>query len=140
MQTRLEPSRTTLSSRPFERVKPVAPAVVSPAPTRKCCACGKEDVVHILQGQYDERGEPLIDHSVTLDLKYLKKPEEFTPRMQAKGWKYRIWQGRPAMERFICIPCLEGQREMQREFRSKLANERRSSVHGDSYYMALCGD
>lgn len=138
MDKRLEPNRVNLSGLPFAPPAPVPPPIKIEA--RKCSACGIADVTQAVEGYFDERGETRIDHLVTIELRYLSKPEELTSYLKSKGWKYRKHQGRDAMERFVCRPCMNAQREMSQEFSRKRSKEMRSSSNHDTYYRALCGD
>lgn len=134
---KLEPSRASLSGRP-EFLRPPAPVQTSAIPLgpRFCASCGVEDVVHLAH----EEGGTRVEHSVTIELRYLKKRDDYTPRLQAQGWKPRIHQGREAMERFMCRPCIAGHEEMDKEFRQKRATELRSNQQRDTYYTAVCGE
>lgn len=134
---RLEPGRTSLSGRPdfLRPPEPVQTSAIALAP-RFCASCGCEDLIQTVH----EEGGSRIEHKVTIELKYLKKPEECTFYMQSKGWKPRILQGRPAMERFICRPCITGHELMQKEFSQKRAKELRSSANHDTFYSAMCGE
>ena len=111
--------------------------IVKLAP-RKCCMCGVTDIVHLIEG------EP--DHSVAIELKFLKAANEHVAKQQvngymaARGWRYKCHLGRHAMERDICRPCLMAHDELASEFSRKKSNELRASAHSDSYYLALCGD
>lgn len=135
---KLEPGRETLSGLPFQP-PPIAPPPVKVGP-RTCSACGVADVTQRIEGYFDERGETRIEHLVTIELRYLKKPEELTAYLKSKGWRGKKHQGRDAMERFVCRPCLIAQREMSQEFSRKRSKELRSSSNTDSYYRTLCGD
>jgi hypothetical protein len=136
---KLSPGRTSLSGRP-EFLRPLAPIQTSAAAPvqRKCCACGKHDIVHLIEG------EP--DHTVTIELKYLQAKNEemakaqITPYMASRGWRYKFHLGRFAKERDICRACLIAHQEIEKEFRSKRTNELKSNLNSDSYYLAVCGD
>jgi hypothetical protein len=130
--------RASLSGKP-EFLRP-APVVQTSAPVlrRKCCMCGKPDVVQTIEG------EP--DHSVAVELKFVTAANEdvakamVTPRMAARGWRYKLHLGRHALERDICRVCLLAHREIQHEFAAKRSSELKSSTQSESYYLALCGD
>jgi hypothetical protein len=134
---KLEPGRTSLSGRP-DFLKPQAPlqTVLPELEPRKCVSCSCDDVVH----QVHAEGDVKYEHKVTLEMRYLAKAEDLTPYLASKGWKARILQGRPAMQRFICRPCLIGHELMQKEFNRKRAKELRSSLNHDTYYTAVCGE
>lgn len=138
--TKLEPNRTNLSSLPAMREPQRQPALTAPSPQRICSSCGADDVVHRVEGSREPNDAPTEEHSVTIDIHFLKSAAEFTPRMRAKGWRLKKFQGRDAIERFICRICLIGQREMQREHKRKIDQELRAQQAGDSYYLAVCGE
>lgn len=114
--------------------------MAAPLPSRKCSECGADDIVQRLQHSREPNDEQTEEHSVTIDIRFLKSAAEFTHRHRAKGWTLKKFQGRDAMQRFICRACLIGQREMQREMKRKRDQELRSAVQGDSYYLAVCGE
>jgi len=135
---KLEPSRLSLAL-PIAARGPLQPPPAAIPPQRKCSACGADDVIHRREGHYEANAEPVEEHLVTIDIRFLKTPAEFTPRNRAKGWTLFKFQGRDAMKRFICLPCLLGQREMQREQKRKREAEL-NQTHGDSYWLAVCGE
>jgi hypothetical protein len=59
-----------------------------------------------------------------------------TPHMRRRGWKYKLFQGRHAMERFVCRPCLRDLSIMERDWAKKGSGDTASNK--DSYYGALC--
>ena len=67
--------------------------------TRNCCQCGAAD---------REIVRPGIDsvHFVVPEIRYLSRGEEFQPKYRAKGWAPKVFQGRQAMWRNICVNCL----------------------------------
>lgn len=83
---------------------------------------------------------PIDEHFITIETRWLKSAQEFTVRHKARGWRMQLFQGRHSMERFICLPCLIGQDEMQREHKRKIDQELKSQLVGDSYYLAVCGE
>ena len=109
-------------------------AAVAPA-TRKCSLCGCEDVV-TNTGQTDEVGREKIHHLVTIELKYIRRPEDLTAYLRSRGWKYRQHQGRHAMERFVCRPCLINRGTMERDWTKKCAGDQASKK--ETHYQALC--
>lgn len=137
---KLEPHRSSLSSLPVTAQEPSPRTVAAPPPPRKCCACGAADVVQRLQHSREPNDELTEEHSVTIDIRFLKSAAEFTLRHKAKGWRLKKFQARDAMERFICRTCLIGLREMEREHRRKVDQELKSQQAGDSYYLAVCGE
>jgi hypothetical protein len=92
----------------------------------------------------DGLGRPLKEHSVTIELRFLRAHSETEARRQIsqylvnRGWRYRMHQARHAMERFICRPCLRQVTEMQRDWERKAQNEKRDNV--EDYYQLICGD
>lgn len=142
---KLEPGRSSLSGRVdavgnSPSITSAVSAVPLPAQIRKCSTCGIEDVAHAVQGQYEPGGEQALEHLVTIELRFLKKPEDLTARMKARGWRGITHVGCSAMQRFICRPCLEAHRIMDREFSAKRTNELKSSSQQDNYYTAVCGE
>lgn len=106
---------------------------------RMCSVCGCPDQASIVEGQANNIGQPLVEHLVTIELRYLKSPQECTPNRQAHGWRYRLHQARHAMERFVCRKCMIATREMSQEFGRKRNKELGDKNH-DPYYMAICGE
>jgi hypothetical protein len=105
--------------------------------------CGVLDNPHAVEGEYDNRGDKKIEHSVTIELRYLTAMSQLTGYLKSKGWKPAhgsgVHQGRSAIERQICRACLLSRQEMEREFKRKRDREVGLKNH-DPYYMALCGD
>jgi hypothetical protein len=99
---------------------------------RACSVCGGPDHVSSIEGDK-------VHHSVTIELRYLKERQQCTPNHEAHGWRFRIHQGRNAMERFICRRCLKSTEEMSKEFRLKREKELGRANH-DPYYLAVCGE
>jgi hypothetical protein len=131
---KLEQERESLSGRQIV-AEPIAP--VGP---RTCVSCGVEDVAREVEGQYGVTGQKLFEHLVTIELRYLKKPEDCTSYLKARGWSFRVHQGRPAMQRFICRPCMNAHAIMEKEFKLKRSRELGSNSNHDTYYTALCGE
>jgi hypothetical protein len=101
-----------------------------------------EDRAETIEGEYDAFGKAKVEHHVTVELRYLKVQTEaeaqtrMTPHMRRRGWKYKLFQGRHAIERFVCRPCLRDLSIMERDWASKANGDRASNK--DSYYGALC--
>ena len=129
-------SADAASIAPKDRPISIAPAKIV---ARVCSVCGCRDVTNIVEGEADNFGEKRIEHLVTIELRYLRSQQEFTPNRAARGWRHRIHQGRNAMERFVCRPCLIATQEMSKEFRQKRSRELGIKNH-DPYYMAVCGE
>ena len=104
---------------------------------RKCAQCGALDRVH---GETPE-GEP--EHWVKPELRYLKSQSEFTPRLAGLGWKWRMFNGRPAIERLSCIDCLNQNAlrdwvwsELKESARRLEQTEDKAALGG--FYVDLC--
>lgn len=121
---------------PKDRSVSIAPA--KPVP-RVCSVCGCPDHISIVEGEADSRGNKKIEHFVTIELRYLRSRQECSPRFEAKGWRHKVHQGRNAMERFVCRPCLIATQEMSKEFGRKRAKELGMKNH-DPYYLAIAGE
>ncbi len=137
---RLSPERTTLSDAPGNVTRQPSPRPV--AAVRRCSNCNVEDRAETIEGEYDAFGQPKVEHHVTVELRYLKVQTEaeaqtrLTPHMRRRGWKYKLFQGRHAMERFVCRPCLRDLSIMERDWAKKGSGDTASNK--DSYYGALC--
>ena len=116
------------------------PPKPKPPSPRKCCKCGCEDRQEVIQGEFDERGNPLLEHWVTIELRYIKKREDLTPRLRVQGWKLKEHphQGRTAMERLICEEWMERSALMEREWLGKRRSELKQNVNDFSYYQMVC--
>jgi hypothetical protein len=68
-----------------------------PVQTLRDCNCG--------QNPHDPECDS-IEHWVKPEIRFLKREVDYTARDKAQGWTYKLFQGRPAMERFSCIPCI----------------------------------
>jgi hypothetical protein len=141
---RLEPSRSTLAGK---SIVPTSPTVVSARPgndcaARKCSNCHAEDRAEIIQGEYDARGNARVEHFVTVELRYLRCHTEaeahkrITPYMRSRGWKYKLFQTKHAMERLICRPCLRDLSIMERDWMRKAKGD--SVNNKESFYGELC--
>lgn len=121
---------------PKDRSVSIAPVKSVP---RTCSVCGCADHLTAVEGDLDPRGNKRIEHRVTIELRYLRQREDFTAHLQVRGWRYKLHQGRHAMERFVCRACLIATQEMGREFRLKRQKELGMQNH-DPYYLAVCGE
>jgi hypothetical protein len=99
--------------------------------------------VVLVEGELDAMGRQKYDHSVTVDLRYLtgvsteaEALNKMTPYLKSKGWAYKFWQRRHAMERMICRPCMREVELMERDWRTKRDGERRANT--ESFYGELC--
>jgi len=114
---------------------------IAPIPTvaRACSVCKLPDSISAPEGEFDVLGRKRVEHTVTVELRYLKSRSECTPLLESKGWRHKIHQGRDAMERFICRPCLMAKTEMRKEFQRKRDKELGAKNY-DPYYLAVCGE
>ena len=108
---------------------------------RRCAVCDVQDepMRHVAPDFTGLDGATWIDdHTVTVELRWLKKAE-LNPQDAARGWKLYpgLFQGKPAMQRFICRPCLNSQAIVRKDFEKKAASELRK-VNDQSFYMVLC--
>jgi hypothetical protein len=101
--------------------------------------CGLPDRVSVVEGASDRFGDKRIEHAVTIELRYLRSRQECTASHEAHGWRYKLHQARPAMERYVCRRCLIATQEMAKEFRVKRQKELGMKNH-DPYYLAICGE
>lgn len=100
---------------------------------RVCATCGAPDR---LVGDGDS------EHWVKPEIRYIADAASVTARDRSRGWNYRLFQGRPALERMQCVECLRRNAERDgfwTELRGK-ALELESSNDGGmaSYFKALC--
>lgn len=118
-----------------------APLPKAPPKPRVCCQCGAPDRVEH-SPQLDDKGDPQVEHFVTIELRYVKNENELTRRLVGQGWHWKppnkMHQGRLAIERLICRPCMNRHGIMEREWRSKRAAETKTTVNHDTYYQLLC--
>lgn len=89
---------------------------------RRCCKCSIEDApledFGYVSDERNRLGEivmPKPQHRVTIQLKYLPNKEAFTQKLARAGWRVRDFQGRPAMERTICRPCMNSAEFVERD-------------------------
>lgn len=96
--------------------------------------------------EQDGDSEPVVTHFVRPEIQYLKpteigfkQTEEIPLRLRLQGWVRRIFQGRPAIEREICMNCLNSnynRRLLNNEVRAKaLALEKDQSGEGNFYLL-----
>lgn len=45
-------------------------------------------------------------HLVVPEIRYFRGSEDITPRLRAQGWIPKMFQGRRAIYRFMCVNCL----------------------------------
>lgn len=83
-----------------------------------------------------------FEHWVKPEIRYVADAASVTPRDRARGWSYRVFQGRAALERMQCVECLR--RNAERDaFWSELrgrAREMESVNDGgmSAYFKVLC--
>lgn len=132
--------RTSLSG------TPPAPRAVQPAKVelRRCANCGVADQVEAIEGEYDSLGRPKVEHLVTVQLRYLKGVQsesevrrKITRSQGEHGWTYKFFQGKHAIERFVCRTCLRELDLMERDWARK--GEKQESTLGE-FYGVLCGE
>lgn len=104
---------------------------------RICARCGCEDATVVREGQKDFAGREIIEHRVTIELRYIKDRKDVTAWLKSRGWTFREHLGRPAMYRFACRQCLNDSLVVQRDFQRKQQAEMRSA-NLDAYYLNLC--
>lgn len=111
-----------------------------PAGPRLCAVCSVHDREALIDGETDANGNTKIEHLVTIELQYIKDRTKVTAYHLVRGWRYKYHQGRHAMERFICRPCLRDAETMRRDWMRKCANDSgtRKTNH-DAFYGDLCG-
>lgn len=111
-----------------------------PSGPRICSVCKVHDRESVVDGEYDTQGRSKIEHLVTIELEYIKDRNQVTAYRIARGWHYKFHQGRHAVERFICRPCLRDAQTMRRDWLRKCANDSgtRKTNH-DGFYGDLCG-
>jgi hypothetical protein len=79
-------------------------------------------------------------HFVRPEIRYLKQGEHLTLREQAQGWTERIFQGRPAIEREICMDCMNGnyiRRQLNAEQRRKARALEQDQQGGANFFLLL---
>jgi hypothetical protein len=83
------------------------------------------------------------DHWVKPEIRYIASREAVTRRQEAQGWQYRVFQGKPAMERMQCVDCLR--RNLEREQLWSEIRTRARELEADTnegaeqvYFKALC--
>jgi hypothetical protein len=106
-----------------------------------CCQCGALDVPR-LEAAPDPTAPPIVTHHVQIEIQWLKQSRPLQPREVKAGWRVKgIFQGRFAIERDICMDCLNSnyiRRQLNAEHRKKaLALEQDKSAE-TNFYFALC--
>jgi hypothetical protein len=101
---------------------------------RNCTQCGAPDH-EIKQLEADSV------HFVVPEIRYLSRNEEFQPRMRLKGWVPKVFQGRPAMFRYMCRHCLNDNEVRDRVWAQlkKAAKQLEKKSDKDmDFYAVLC--
>lgn len=102
---------------------------------RRCVQCGAPDREIPLPGEQSE-------HYVKPEIRYLDRGEDkWNERLRKKGWAPRTFQGRNAMERMICVDCMN-----ENEFRDRVwsslkrdARDKEQQPDEDAeFYRVLC--
>lgn len=98
----------------------------------KCSGCGVEDRVITIDG------EP--EHFVRIDMRFIEKPDECTPKLRARGWQYRLFNHKHAMWRGSCRECAKARFEADSVFAEmrKEALDRERDQQPDTYWNQLC--
>lgn len=106
---------------------------------KHCAQCGAIDNPVMDTVNLNPEGEPTVSHFVRPEIQYLKAGEQITIRQLKQGWFSRIFQGRPAIERDICMNCLNSnyiRRQLNDEYHRKaLALEKDQSGESNFYLM-----
>lgn len=101
---------------------------------RKCCQCGRDD--------HEIPTPDGVQHFVVPEIRYIKDIEELTPRLMRLGWRGRAaFQGREAIERMICVECLNANDLRDRVWGQMREDARRlekKSTSDEEYYAVLC--
>ena len=85
-------------------------------------------------------GQEIVEHFVTVELRYLKNLESCTEYLRGRGWKPRMHQGRAAMERLLCRSCMNEHAVMEREFAQRSQVEAGRHSNHQSFYHELCSE
>lgn len=111
---------------------------------RRCVNCAAEDRVEPLEGEYDDLGRPKVHHLVTVELRWIlgaqsqaEAEKRITAHQRSRGWTYKFFQGRHAMQRLVCRVCLRELEIMERDWARK-GGKQDSSL--SEFYGALCGE
>jgi len=102
---------------------------------RTCASCGALDRLVGAEGE--------SDHWVKPEIRYVVSREAVTRRQEAQGWQYRVFQGKPALERMQCVDCLRRNLEREQfwgEMRSLARELEADTSEGaeQAYFKALC--
>jgi hypothetical protein len=84
---------------------------------------------------------PHVKHFVRPDIEYLKPNQNVTPRQIKQGWIQRIFQGRQAIERALCIDCLNAnyiRAQLNAEQRAKAKKQEEMQGAEENFYLSLC--
>ena len=106
---------------------------------KTCCLCGAED--NPMVDSTDTWAE--ITHFVRPEIRFLKPGETLTARDRRFGWQERaIFQGRRAIEREICMNCINAnyiRRQLNSE-QQKKARALEQSQNGEQNFYLLLAD
>jgi len=102
---------------------------------RVCASCGA------LDRPVGPEGES--EHWVKPEIRYIASREAMTCRQEGQGWQYRVFQGKPALERMQCVDCLRRNLERDQlwgEMRSRARELEADTSEGSvqAYFKALC--
>lgn len=103
---------------------------------RLCCQCGVPD--HEIPQPYGAESV----HLVVPEVKYLSRAEDFSKQKHgSKGWAPKMFQGRSAITRMICVNCINANRLRDRVWAGLKADalkmEKPKNPDGD-FYAVLC--
>jgi hypothetical protein len=82
-------------------------------------------------------------HSIKPEIRYIDRGDDkpFARRYIAKGWKVVMFQGRLAVERMICVDCLntDSLRDMvAQDMRDCQKRAQKKEGTADDFYLTLC--
>ncbi len=135
----LAPDRVALSEQ--YRRDPLPRPAPPPSGPRKCSSCGVVDQAYPLEGEYTAAGEKVVEHLVVPEIRWIKSEASITRHQKSKGWSYKLHQGRPAMVRMSCRPCIRENAIMQLDVERKKAQDRgHGGKNHESWYQDVCGE
>lgn len=81
-------------------------------------------------------------HFVVPEIRYLGRSEDFSPKRHGvRGWTSKVFQGRPAMVRMMCVNCLNENRLRDRVWAGLRADAMRLEKPknpDNDFYSVLC--
>ena len=108
---------------------------------RVCVQCKTEDREIVIPNEGPVRDEDRV-HFVKPEIRYLGRAEDFSPQRHGKrGWIYKVFQGRPAMYRNLCVDCINANQQRDKVWaelkRDALRLEKPKNPDSD-FYSLLC--